>query len=103
MARAAGVATPRRVRKAALPRAPKRPQRLTPAERVLAVLKDGEALEFKPLRSRAGLTTHQLCNVLVKVHGRDGQVMSRNGTGPRVYFLNPSPTPTAPSKICHRL
>ena len=67
----------------------------TDAERVLRALRESEdPLRFKLLARRAKLSYGQLSDVLARIHGRDRQVLSRNGTGPRVYFLNPSPLPT---------
>jgi len=66
-------------------------EKLPPQRRVLETLKGGEALTFRVLARRARLSGSELSDLLPRIHGRDRQVISRNGTGPRVYFLNPSP------------
>lgn len=73
-----------------------KPKPLTDSQRILRALKGGEKLEFRALARRAKLTFAQLSDALARIHGHDRQVISKNGTGPRVYFLNPSPTPSTP-------
>lgn len=74
-------------------RGEKEPKPLTETERVIAALEGGKRLRFGQLARQANLTYSQLTNALGWVSGKGRQVASKNGTGPRVYFLNPTPIP----------
>lgn len=70
--------------------------KLPHADRIVEALKlNGPELQAKKLARYARLTLEELSAALPFVHGRerDMPVLSRNGTGPRVYFLKPEPAP----------
>lgn len=62
--------------------------------RVLKVLQALGPLQFDELARRSKLTEDQLCSVLAGNCGSEPgrPLFSRNGTGPRVYFLKPQRT-----------
>jgi hypothetical protein len=67
---------------------------LSHPERIVASLKAFGPQTFKQLRYSARIQVDDLSEALIHVVGHE--VISRNGTGPRIYFLKPAPKPIAP-------
>jgi hypothetical protein len=64
-------------------------RQMPPPQRILTVLKVSGALEFADLRRATRLSGQQLSDALPHVLGFGLPVASKNGTGPRRYFLKP--------------